>query len=118
MKKYIFIVMFLLFIPTAAFPHAYLMSSEPAEDAILTESPEKATLDFLGNVEHAFSKIEVLDKDSNKVSGKTEFTETDYGTAMHVKFIHKLEPGQYTVKWNCLGMDGHKQKGSYTFTIK
>jgi methionine-rich copper-binding protein CopC len=118
MKNSIFILMFFLFIPTVAFPHAYLMNSEPAEDSILVESPEKATLNFLGTIEQAFSKIEVLDSNGNKVSGKTEFTKTDDGTSMHVKLKHKLEPGEYIVKWTGLGMDGHRQKGSYKFIIK
>ena len=118
MKKTALIITVLLFIPQIIFPHAYLMDSKPAEGELLTDSPEKVSLNFLGTLEQVFSKIEVLDRDDNKVSGKTEFTKTDDGTSMHVEFKHKLEPGKYTVKWTCLGMDGHKQKGSYTFTIE
>jgi methionine-rich copper-binding protein CopC len=118
MKRNIFIVMLLLFIPSVVFPHAYLMTTEPPEDAILTESPEKVTMNFLGTLEHVFSKIEVLDKDGNKVSGKIEFTNTDDGTSMHVGFQNKLKNGEYIVKWICMGIDGHKQKGSFKFTLK
>ncbi|HIH4669070.1 TPA: copper resistance protein CopC [Citrobacter amalonaticus] len=29
-----------------------------------------------------------------------------------------LKPGQYTVNWHVVSVDGHKTKGQYTFSVK
>jgi methionine-rich copper-binding protein CopC len=91
---------------------------EPPEGAVVqaADAPRKVTMSFVGSLETAFSGIEVLDGGGKKVSGKTVFTESD--SVMEVELKGGLTPGEYTVQWRCMSLDGHSQKGSYTFTVK
>lgn len=117
MKKTILIIALLLLIPQMAYSHAYLIDSNPQEAATLTEPPQKVTLVFLGFLEHVFSKVEVYDNEGSKVSGPPELRDEEDGTEITAG-LEGLHRGQYTVKWSVLSKDGHKQDGSYTFTIK
>ena len=78
--------------------------------------PEKVVITFLGNIEPAFSKVEVFDSKNKKVSKKTTFREEN--TIMEAELEKDLPPGVYKVKWKCMSLDGHAQKGKYTFTVK
>jgi methionine-rich copper-binding protein CopC len=106
----------LLFIPVALFAHVYQLECNPPENAVLSQPPEKVTITFLGSVEPVFSKVEVFDMNGNKVSKKTICREDD--TIMEAELDKNLPAGEYTVKWMCMSLDGHKQKGEYTFKIE
>jgi methionine-rich copper-binding protein CopC len=116
MKKIFFIIFLFLIIPQIVCSHAYLQEISPSEDAVLTTPPKKVTLSFAGSVEPALSKIEVFDQGEKKVSLKTRFLEDN--RIMEVELFDELNAGEYSVKWFTLSLDGHKQRGSYKFTIK
>ncbi len=117
MKHIIAFCLMMIFIPVLVSAHVYILEYNPEQDAILDAPPEKITITFVGTVEPLFSKIEVFDSEGNKVSKKkTEFKEDD--TVMEVALKKELDSGEYTVKWVCMSLDGHKQKGEYTFTIQ
>jgi methionine-rich copper-binding protein CopC len=117
MRKFIIFLSFFVLIPVIVDAHVYMMETNPEPNAILRESPKMVTITFLGSIEPAFSKIEVFDKSGKKVSKKkTKCREDD--TIMEVELEEELAPGEYTVKWLCMSLDGHKQKGFYTFTIE
>ena len=118
MKKFSIIILFLLVIPSLAYPHAYLIETHPEEAAMLTEPPHKVSLYFLGFLEHFFSRVEVYDSAESKVSTETKLSDGEDGTVMEAELISGLNPGEYTVQWVCLGKDGHRQNGRYTFTVK
>lgn len=105
-------------VPSLAFSHAYLLETDPAQDSVLSETPEKVTMKFLGYLEHFFSRIEVYNGNEDRVSDKAALTDSDDGTTMEAPISIKLEPGEYTVKWICVSKDGHKLSGSYRFFIK
>ncbi|MEJ2313247.1 MAG: copper resistance protein CopC [Nitrospirota bacterium] len=115
MRRLPIFVAFFLLIPVLAAAHVYLFECSPAEDAVLDEAPSKVTVTFVGSVETAFSKVEVFSPDGEKVSGKTRFLEND--TVMEVDLKENLPPGVYNVEWVCMSLDGHRQTGSYKFTI-
>ncbi|MEW6109700.1 MAG: copper resistance protein CopC [Nitrospirota bacterium] len=116
MRKLAVSVLFLLIVPAFAYSHVHMLECDPAQDAIVSKSPEKIRIAFAGSVESAFSRIEVFDGSGEKVSKKTEFYEND--TVMEAVIADKLKSGKFTVKWICMSLDGHKQSGSYTFTVK
>jgi methionine-rich copper-binding protein CopC len=118
MKKLIIVMAFLLIAPQTVFAHALLMETAPEDKAVLDESPGVISVSFMGYIEHFFSKIEVFNSAGERVSDKTKFRDGDEGTVMEAELSKKLGPGEFTVKWKCLGKDGHKQKGSYSFRIK
>ena len=106
----------ILLIPVTLFAHVYQLESYPPENAVLSESPEKVSITFLGSIEPVFSKIEVYDKNGKKVSKKIKCREDD--TTMETELDRNLPAGEYRVKWKCMSLDGHKQKGEYTFKIE
>lgn len=115
MRKLAVFLSVLLLVPALACAHVYLLQCSPDQDAMVADAPKKVTITFVGSVEPAFSKIEVYDPDGKKVSGKTKFLEND--TVMEVELAEDLARGVYQVKWVCMSLDGHKQKGEYKFTI-
>ncbi len=112
----ILIPMAVLLIPVALVAHVYQLECSPPQNAVLSEAPEKVTITFLGSVEPAFSKVEVFDKSGKKVSKKTICREDD--TIMEAELDKDLPAGEYKVEWKCMSLDGHKQKGEYTFKIE
>jgi methionine-rich copper-binding protein CopC len=115
MKWILSLLFVLLIVPAIVNAHVRMLESFPGENAVLNEPPQKVTLTFLGSVETMFSKIEVYDSHGKKVSNKKTFREDD--TIMEVGLDDNLPEGQYTVKWICMSLDGHKRSGEYTFSI-
>lgn len=116
MKKIIVSFLFILMVPTLGFSHSPIKEAVPSSGEVLITSPEKVTIKFGKPVEPAFSKIEVFDQDGNKVSGKTTSLEDD--TILEAGMKENVTPGEYTVKWKCMSLDGHSKSGNYKFTVK
>lgn len=114
--KRLILFLFLIAMPAIAYPHSNLLSSDPQKDAVLQSPPEKVTVNFLGAAEPALSRLEVFDSKGNKVSNKTKFLEEN--TMMETELSDGLKSGEFSVKWICIGVDGHKTQGSYKFTVK
>ncbi len=112
---YILAIMF-FFVPVLSSAHVYLLQCVPAQDEEINTPPDTVVLTFVGSVETAFSEVEVFGPDGEKVSGETRFLEND--TVMEVDMPNDLSSGVYTVKWTCMSLDGHRQKGEYKFTLK
>jgi copper transport protein len=105
-----------LLVPAVLYAHVYLRGTDPQDGAVLDSCPGKVTMTFIGSVEPAFSRLEVFDPEGKKVSKEPTFRESD--SVMEVELIEGLKPGKYTAEWLCMSLDGHKQKGSFTFAIK
>ena len=116
MKRLILSSLLLIALPAIAYSHTSLLSSDPPRNAVLQSPPQKVTVNFLGAAEPAFSKLEVFDSKGNKVSKKAKFLEEN--TVMEVELSEGLKSGEFSVKWICIGLDGHKTQGSYKFTVK
>lgn len=114
--KRLILFLFLIAMPAIAYPHSNLLSSDPQKDAVLQSPPEKVTVNFLGAAEPALSRLEVFDSKGNKVSNKTKFLKEN--TMMETELSDGLKSGEFSVKWICIGVDGHKTQGSYKFTVK
>ncbi|GBE02196.1 copper transport protein YcnJ precursor [bacterium BMS3Bbin06] len=115
MKKILMSVVLLLVVPAISFGHIFMIESTPAPQSVTKKAPEKITITFAGSVERAFSRVEVFDEKGRKVSGKTGFLEND--TIMEADLQGPLSSGKYTVKWKCMSLDGHSQKGKFAFTV-
>jgi methionine-rich copper-binding protein CopC len=111
----VFIALFITF-PTAVSAHVHMRASSPKKGAVMTAPPEKVILTFSNSLEPTFSTVTVIDSSGTTVSGKTQFLEDN--AVMETALLKNLAPGKYTVKWKCVSLDGHKQTGSYTFTIQ
>lgn len=101
-----------------AFAHAHLKSADPAESATLSAPPPVLKLQFSEGLELKFSGIKVTGpaKDEVKLGPATLGAGGD--TGLEVPVTGALAPGKYQVEWHILSKDGHKTKGSYSFTVK
>lgn len=106
----------LMIFPAVVYAHTYIVSSEPQKNAVLQAVPKKVTINFLNTYEPDFSKLEVFDQSGAKVSKQTKFLENN--SVMETELADGLKSGEFTVKWVCFGVDGHKTQGSYKFTVK
>ena len=116
MKKITSIILSLLIIPAIVHSHVRIIEMKPGKEAVLTESPKKVMLQVSKSIENTFSKIEVFNQKEEKVSKDTVFSKND--TVMEVELLDDVKSGEYTVKWICMSLNGHKQNGSYKFIIK
>lgn len=102
----------------AALAHAHLKSQYPAANAKVEASPQALTLTFSEDIEPAFSGVEILGAGQQAMPT----AEAERAPQQHNQLIVPLEKplpgGSYQVKWHVLSVDGHKTKGSYTFSVK
>lgn len=101
---------------SSAWAHATLQSATPAKDAEVT-APKEITLKFNENLEAAFSNAKVVDSNGKTVgANKAELDSADPSVMkLHVP---NLAPGKYTVQFIAVGHDGHRRKGTYSFSVK
>ncbi|THF50185.1 copper homeostasis periplasmic binding protein CopC [Allorhizobium terrae] len=100
-----------------AFAHAHLASATPADKATVATAPKEIDLSFTEGLELKFSGVEVTGPEKEKVQIGTPTLSEDK-KALTVPLNATLKPGTYTVDWHALSVDGHKSKGSTSFTIK
>lgn len=98
------------------FAHATVKQSVPAAGAVLDKAPPQVVLTFNENVEPAFSKIEVKAFSGKVVPGSSHVDAADPVVLKHD--LPALAAGAYQVSWVAVGPDGHRRKGSFSFTVK
>ena len=101
---------------TAAFAHAKLVKETPAHDASV-KPPSEISLKFNESVELAFSAVEIKDAAGLVIKAGALSNAGADKTTIVVPLAVPLAAGKYTVDWRILTAgDGHKIKGSYSFT--
>lgn len=103
---------------TAVLAHAHLKSSVPAADATVSATPTSLRLRFTEGVEVKFSGVKVSGPGQGKVKLGHAMLAPGSDDTLEVPISGAMPAGEYTVRWHILSKDGHKSKGSYTFTIK
>lgn len=98
--------------------HAHLKAQTPAANAQLTTAPQTLTLNFSEGIEPKFSGLTVTDAHKQPVKTGVATRSDEDKTQMVVPLTQSLQPGDYTVDWHVVSVDGHKTRGSYTFTVK
>jgi hypothetical protein len=102
----------------AVFAHAHLKHQYPAADAAVTAAPQALTLDFSEGIEPNFSGVIVTGPQEAKVkTGAVKRNEKD-SKQLIVPLEESLKPGDYSVDWHVVSVDGHKTKGNYRFSVK
>jgi methionine-rich copper-binding protein CopC len=113
----------LIFIPILNSPvaqaHAALVSTIPAQGAIVAKTTNKVTMHFGEDILVIAGKnpnsIVVSDSRGKKVSfGTTTISGAKITTALKAP----LSPGKYTVAYRVVSADAHVVAGSYSFTVK
>ena len=111
------ILIILVFAPTVSFAHVHLEKSSPAKGETLNTAPENVELWFSGKVSDEWSKIEVTDAQGKRVDNKQVRRGSEGAKHLSVG-LQSIPAGTYNVRWNVVAGDGHRVKGSASFTIK
>lgn len=101
-----------------ALAHAHLQQQIPAAGAQLAASPQTLTLSFSEGIEPAFSGVTVTGPQQHAVATGKLTRSADNLAQVTVPVTETLPPGEYTVAWHVVSVDGHKTKGQYTFSVK
>jgi len=102
-----------LALPVAASAHATLVSSDPADGAVLTALPTTATLTFDEAVTPVRGEIQILSPSGRVVSGAV----TPDGANVRVASSASSERGTYTLTWRVISADSHPVGGAISFSL-
>jgi len=111
-----FVLMMLVCWPMQSFAHVHLEKSVPDTGSVLTSSPTKVELWFSGKVSGEWSKIQVTDASGKRVDTK-KVSNSDDPKHLSVD-LEALSAGEHKVLWNVISGDGHRIKGSFSFTLE
>ena len=89
----------------------------PQPDAMLSTAPAEVRILFGGEIERAFSTIEVTDSAGHRVDKGNVRVDEKNRQLLRVS-LGPLLPGVYRVLWRILAVDGHRNEGTYVFTVK
>lgn len=101
-----------------ALAHAHLKTPVPAANAQVDRSPQNLTLTFTEDIEAAFSGVDVLNAQKQPVTVGKASVNSGQPNQLLVPIDKPLPSGDYQVNWHVLSVDGHKTKGSYSFSVK
>lgn len=102
----------------AVWAHAHLTHQNPAADAEVTTAPQALTLNFSEGVEPGFSGATVTGAKQEAIKTLPAKRSEQDKTQLIVPLDETLKPGDYTVNWHVVSVDGHKTKGQYRFSVK
>lgn len=98
--------------PAPAFAHAALVSTEPADNAVLAQSPQKFSLTFSEPV--SLLALTLVNPDGSS-EALTSFRLTDQ--TVEIDAQQKLGTGTHVLSWRVISTDGHPVAGSLLFSI-
>ena len=107
----------LMMTAAAAFAHAKLQTSTPADGTAVTAAPTELRLTYNEPVEVSMSTIKVTGAGDTVVATDKVAADPANDKTL-VQALPKLAPGDYRVQWNTMGHDGHHTKGEIHFTVK
>lgn len=99
----------------AAGAHAVLVSSDPAEGALVDSPPSQIVLLFNEGVEATDEAVGLLDPSGVEVPG---ITSAAADATIRAELPSLDEDGSYTVTWAAVSSDGHPIRGAYLFHLR
>ncbi|HET7015725.1 MAG TPA: copper resistance protein CopC [Streptosporangiaceae bacterium] len=100
----------------AAWAHATLVTTNPADGAIVKKAPASVSATFDQPVGVSSNSLEVFAPNGNRVdSGST--THGSKPQEITVKLKTGLGHGTYTVGWHVISADSHPVQGAWTFSV-
>jgi methionine-rich copper-binding protein CopC len=113
-----FIFIFALFFTTeCALAHVFPDHAEPKVGSHIHGSPKAVKIWFTGEVEPAFSDIEVLGPDGAEVDNRDSHVD-GWNKKLLIVSVPTLLPGEYKVVWHAVATDTHRTAGDFKFTIE
>lgn len=114
MKKSLFaFLLILMIIPTMAYAHTGLVSSNPSEGQVINEDLSELTLQFDSEIEKLSTMKVIIDHK------EIPFANLEVkGKEMMGTLSAPLENGKYTIEWKIVGEDGHNIEGEIPFSVE
>lgn len=100
----------------SAFAHSVLLGTEPANDAVVQESPGRVELRFNEPVEMSLGGIRVFDSEGNRVDA--DQVSPNGAPRVGVDIEGDLERGTYTVAWRAISADSDPISGAFVFHVQ
>jgi copper transport protein len=98
-----------------AFAHAVLLTTDPADGAVLKRSPAQVLLRFSESVETELGSVRVYDGGGDRVdSGQLS---RPSASSVAVPIGRGLPRGTYTVAWRVISADTHPVHGAFVFSV-
>ena len=110
------LLLILVFAPSAAWAHAYLVKSTPAKRSVLNHPPAKIQLWFNERLEARYSSLTLTDGNGKPVETGTPEVSLDDPKQLSAT-VKPLPPGRYRIQYRVLSVDGHIVKDQYSFTV-
>jgi copper transport protein len=102
-----------LILPGAAFAHATLLGTTPANGAVLAKAPTAVTVLFDDSIRVAKGNAAVDNETQSSVlAGKA----TAQGRELRIP-LRPLADGAYSVRWSIVSDDGHREEGVLAFAV-
>jgi len=105
---------FVLFLGSgAAYAHAHLTHSVPADGSVLESAPTRLTLTFSESARLTALWIEP------EGGARQKLTPPPTADAAEISVdLPPLKPGRYLISWRVVGRDGHVAPGQLHFTLR
>lgn len=97
--------------------HSFPDRFVPARNATVRAAPAEVRILFDGDLEPAFSTIQVTDATGRRVDRGAARVDERNRRLLRLG-LNPLGPGVYHVVWRILAIDGHRNEGTYVFTVK
>lgn len=99
---------------TGAMAHSPLDATTPANEATVTAMPTEVLMNFKDDIR--LTRVVITHADTHSMDmdlgEQTAFTQ-EFALPMH-----DMGVGTYVIEWRGLGVDGHAQTGSFSFTVE
>jgi methionine-rich copper-binding protein CopC len=99
-----------------AVAHAKLEAAMPAADSTV-DAPKVIELHFSEAVEASLSRLK-LAAGGDIAIAVVPMNDAEDPTTLSIRPIAALKPGIYTVTWSVVADDGHRTRGTYSFTVR
>ena len=104
--------------PALLFAHGVLRKSEPANGAVLRVAPRVIRLTFSEPPQLAFTAVELIGSDSQRVAlSELRTAAPDSAAIVVADIIGPLQAGRYRIAWQITSADGHPVRGTVAFRI-
>jgi methionine-rich copper-binding protein CopC len=114
-----FLAAFLLAAPAAARAHAILVEGQPAINASVPAGDVTVAFRFNSRIDGERSRLTITDEDHAQavlpIAPETSDGPGGVGAVLHA--TAHLAPGNYTIRWQVLAVDGHITRGDVPFTV-
>src|SRR4051794_5749205 len=90
--------LFLFIYPSIASAHAYIIKSNPSENEIIKQAPQKVTIEFDEEIQPSFNSIEVFNSTGNRVDQKNGHIDSSNPAIVISDLNDNLPDGTYRIQ--------------------